>query len=46
MSTPFLTRDVIVAQARSWLGTPYRHQASLKGVGCDASDSCAEFGAS
>lgn len=21
--------------ARSWLGTPYRHQASLKGVGCD-----------
>ena len=25
----------IVAEARSWLGTPYRHQASLKGVGCD-----------
>jgi NlpC/P60 family putative phage cell wall peptidase len=21
--------------ARSWIGTPYRHQASLKGVGCD-----------
>ena len=20
---------------RSWLGTPYRHQMSLKGVGCD-----------
>ena len=20
---------------RSWIGTPYRHQASLKGVGCD-----------
>jgi NlpC/P60 family putative phage cell wall peptidase len=27
--------DRIVAEARSWIGTPYRHQASLKGVGCD-----------
>lgn len=25
----------IVAAARSWLGTPYHHQAALKGVGCD-----------
>jgi NlpC/P60 family putative phage cell wall peptidase len=25
----------IVTQARSWLGTPYHHQARLKGVGCD-----------
>ncbi|GJE17608.1 NlpC/P60 family protein [Methylobacterium marchantiae] len=25
----------IVAEARGWIGTPYRHQASLKGVGCD-----------
>jgi NlpC/P60 family putative phage cell wall peptidase len=25
----------IVAEARSWLATPYHHQASLKGVGCD-----------
>ena len=25
----------IVGIARFWLGTPYRHQASLKGVGCD-----------
>lgn len=30
-----LTRQDIVAEARSWVGTPYRHQASLKGVGCD-----------
>jgi NlpC/P60 family putative phage cell wall peptidase len=30
-----ITRDDIVAEARSWIGTPYRHQASLKGVGCD-----------
>jgi NlpC/P60 family putative phage cell wall peptidase len=28
-------RETIVAEAISWLGTPYRHQASLKGVGCD-----------
>ena len=25
----------IIAAARSWIGTPYRHQASLRGVGCD-----------
>ena len=25
----------IVAETRGWIGTPYRHQASLKGVGCD-----------
>ncbi len=30
-----LTRSQIVVEARTWLGTPYRHQASLKGVGCD-----------
>ena len=30
-----ITRAAIVAEAREWIGTPYRHQASLKGVGCD-----------
>lgn len=30
-----LARAAIVAAARGWIGTPYRHQASLKGVGCD-----------
>jgi NlpC/P60 family putative phage cell wall peptidase len=30
-----VTREQIVAEARAWIGTPYRHQASLKGVGCD-----------
>jgi NlpC/P60 family putative phage cell wall peptidase len=25
----------IVATARGWIGTPYLHQASLKGVACD-----------
>jgi len=29
------TADLVVAEARSWIGTPYQHQASLKGVGCD-----------
>ena len=27
--------EAVVARARAWLGTPYRHQASLRGVGCD-----------
>jgi NlpC/P60 family putative phage cell wall peptidase len=30
-----ITRADVVAEARGWIGTPYRHQASLKGVGCD-----------
>lgn len=30
-----LDRERILAEARDWLGTPYRHQASLKGIGCD-----------
>jgi NlpC/P60 family putative phage cell wall peptidase len=25
----------VVQAARLWIGTPYRHQASLKGAGCD-----------
>ncbi|MCJ2020306.1 NlpC/P60 family protein [Methylobacterium sp. E-065] len=24
-----------LGEARLWLGTPYRHQASLRGIGCD-----------
>jgi NlpC/P60 family putative phage cell wall peptidase len=30
-----MRRDAIAAAARGWIGTPYRHQASLRGVGCD-----------
>lgn len=30
-----VTPEKIIAAARGWIGTPYRHQASLKGVGCD-----------
>jgi NlpC/P60 family putative phage cell wall peptidase len=29
------TRARIVAEARAWIGTPYRHQGSLRGIGCD-----------
>jgi NlpC/P60 family putative phage cell wall peptidase len=28
-------RAAIVAEARRWIGTPYRHQASVRGAGCD-----------
>jgi NlpC/P60 family putative phage cell wall peptidase len=35
MTTHTITRAAIVAEARSWIGTPYRHQGSLKGIGCD-----------
>jgi NlpC/P60 family putative phage cell wall peptidase len=30
-----MTRDRVVLAAREWLGTPYHHQASVKGAGCD-----------
>lgn len=34
MSTA-LQRAAIVRAARRWIGTPYLHQASARGVGCD-----------
>lgn len=30
-----MKRDAVVAEARRWLDTPYRHQASARGAGCD-----------
>ena len=30
-----ITRARIVAAARGWIGTPYHHQASVRGAGCD-----------
>jgi len=27
--------DAIVAETREWIGTPWQHQASLKGIACD-----------
>lgn len=35
MIAKHLTRAAIVAEARAWIGTPYRHQASRRQVGCD-----------
>lgn len=32
---PVDLRERVLAEAKSWLGTPYRHQAGRKGVGCD-----------
>lgn len=32
---PHRNADWIVAEARRWIGTPYRHQASVRGRGCD-----------
>ena len=29
------TRTLVIAEARKWLGTPYKHQASVCGVGAD-----------
>jgi NlpC/P60 family putative phage cell wall peptidase len=34
-SPPPPTRAEIVRRARAWLGTPYHHQASRLGAGCD-----------
>lgn len=33
MSEDIRQRSLMIA--RSWLGTPYRHQGSTKGIGCD-----------
>ena len=30
-----MTRNEIIVEARSWIGTKWQHQASLKGVACD-----------
>lgn len=30
-----ITRSAILSEARSWIGTPYLHRASLKGHGAD-----------
>ena len=32
------TRDQVVAEAMSWLGTPFHHEARLKGVGVDCAN--------
>ena len=27
--------EAVLAEARSWIGTPYRHQGTARGTGCD-----------
>ena len=35
MSPQDAQRAAVVAEARSWIGTPYHHMADLKGIGVD-----------
>lgn len=35
MSDPSVLRAQVIVEARGWIGTPYRHQASRKGAGAD-----------
>lgn len=35
MTSEAAMRAAIVAEARSWIGTPYHHMADIKGVGVD-----------
>lgn len=35
MNTALMPADRVIAIAREWIGTPYRHQASRKGAGTD-----------
>jgi len=30
-----MSSQLIIDGARGWIGTPYQHQASVRGVGCD-----------
>lgn len=30
-----MTPDIIIAAARAWIDTPFRHQGRVRGVGCD-----------
>ena len=35
MTQPHIPRERILSIARDWIDTPYQHQASVKGAGCD-----------
>lgn len=35
MTRPPISAERVVAAARGWIGTPYHHQASVRGVGAD-----------
>ena len=35
MTQPHIPRERILSIARDWIDTPYQHQASVQGAGCD-----------
>jgi len=35
MTQPYIPRGAILSAAKGWIDTPYQHQASVKGAGCD-----------
>ena len=35
MTQSHIPRERILSIARDWIDTPYQHQASVKGAGCD-----------
>ena len=35
MTQPYIPRRAILSAAKGWIDTPYQHQASVKGAGCD-----------
>ncbi len=37
MMAPSKLGELVLAEAMTWVGTPYRHQGRRKGVGCDCS---------
>ena len=35
MTEQYIPRERILSAAKAWIDTPYQHQASVKGAGCD-----------
>ena len=35
MTQAYIARERILSAAKAWIDTPYQHQASVKGAGCD-----------
>lgn len=35
MTQQYIPREHILSAAKAWIDTPYQHQASVKGAGCD-----------
>jgi len=35
MAAVTVMRDQVIAEARSWIGTPFSHQQTMRGIACD-----------